>query len=309
LSGILTMLRHIFFAFSFLFSQFIFYGDLLGFERVFGQFVLNDFYYEDEIIADVDGKPITRSFVKAVKDVFEIKSDKEAIDFIVDSYVILGYAKKKNIYVDDKEVDFIIEKTFGKSIKDVERDIIKKGLFISELKDFVRAKRISEIIFYQLTGGSFLTEKELKDFYEKNKERIEELFEMRFVLFYESDEVFKNASTGILDTCDVSGFDEMGWVRRGELEKRFNDAIFSHSTTGCVFISSYEDGKSVIFFIKAIKKPNFEELKDNLDFRNFYIKEKYKEVFERWLGVQRKKSSIRIRENLLGPAEGEEYRK
>ena len=70
--------------------------------------------YSDEVVAEVDGKPITLSFVRAIKDVFALPSEKAALDFIIDSYVVLEYAKRSKIHIDDDEIDFMMKKMFGK---------------------------------------------------------------------------------------------------------------------------------------------------------------------------------------------------
>ncbi len=273
------------------------------------------FFYRDEVVAEVEGRPITLSFVRSIKDVFELKSEREALDFIIDSFVVLEYARKRKIYVDEEEINFIVEKMFGKPRKELEKDLMKKGILLSEFRDFIKARKISEMIFYQLTGGNFLTERELQTFYNKNREKIQRFFETRFVLFkeYDDEENYdrnygeEDHSHGEIEfsgeiteqnsdaMCgNLSKFREIGWVRKGELKKDFNDVIFSSPSTGCT--SPLEDeGKKIIFFIKEIHRPKFEELKDNLDFRNFYIKEKYREVFERWLAVQRKKLFIKMK--------------
>jgi hypothetical protein len=171
-----------------------------------------------------------------------------------------------------------------KDISSVEKELQRNGMTLQEYRDFIRAKRISDEIFFQLVGSNFITNKELQKFFIKNKEKIEKDFEKRFVFFLETSENDYN--------YDISRFKRLGWVRRDELSKIYDEAIFSKQTTG--FCEIFEgNGRKIVFFVKEIKSPEFSEIKDDPNFRDYYIKEKYKEVFGTWVDVQKQKIFIK----------------
>jgi hypothetical protein len=240
--------------------------------------------YSDEILAYVERRPITRSLVLSFMRTFGEKNFDSALETIIDLFVVLEYASRQNIKIPQEQIDSIIEKLHMKDISSVEKELQRNGMTLQEYRDFIRAKRISDEIFFQLVGSNFITNKELQKFFIKNKEKIEKDFEKRFVFFLETSENDYN--------YDISRFKRLGWVRRDELSKIYDEAIFSKQTTG--FCEIFEgNGRKIVFFVKEIKSPEFSEIKDDPNFRDYYIKEKYKEVFGTWVDVQKQKIFIK----------------
>lgn len=233
--------------------------------------------YSDEIIAVVEKRPITRSLVKAVMRVFEIESFDEALEFTVNAFVVLNYVDSVDFRSSESEQDDL---TFGR-FQEMVRRLTVAGMSYEEYRDFIRARRFADQIFIELIGGPIVTEQDMKKFYDQNEQEIRKRFEKRFVYYREV-----KGGTGHSDLR------ELGWVRRGELRADFDEVIFSLPTTG---FSSHvtADGSSFVFLVAKIHTPTFAELKDDLAFREFYIKNRYKEVFETWLESQKRKQKVK----------------
>ncbi len=234
-------------------------------------------YYSDEILAYVERRPITRSLVLAFMKNFGDGDFEEALNTILDLFVILEFAERQNIKIPQEQIDSIIEKMHMKNIRAVEVDLLKSGLTLQEYRDLIKAKKIADEIFFQLVGVNFINYNELQRFFLKNKDKIQKDFERRFVLYKDSD---------------MQNFSPLGWVKKGELNKVYDEAIFSLPSTGYADVID-EEGKKVTFFIKEIKEVDFSELKDDPNFRDYYIKEKYKEVFGVWVDAQKQKIFVR----------------
>ena len=238
----------------------------------------NQIYYSDEVLAYVERRPITKSLVLAFMKNFGVSDFEEALNTILDLFVILEFAERQNIKIPQEQIYSIIEKMHMKDIRDVEVDLLKSGLTLQEYRDLIKAKKIADEIFFQLVGVNFINHNELQKFFLKNKDKIQKDFERRFVLYKEGD---------------MKNFGTLGWVRKGELSKVYEEAIFSLPSTGYSEVIG-EDGKKVTFFVKEIKKEvDFSELKDDPNFRDYYIKEKYKEVFGAWVDAQKQKIFLR----------------
>jgi|GEM_PF-859393 hypothetical protein len=250
--------------------------------------------YDDEVVGVVERRVITKSFVESVKDVFGFEGYDDALDFIVNSYVILEFASKSGISLSRDEIDSLIEKIHRASIKDVEYELLKKGMTLDEYRNLIKAKKISDELFFYVVGVNFISDEEILKFYNKNKDKIERNFEKRYVLYREIKNTGDKSKEKEENFYNISEFSSLGWVRRGELMKQFDDAIFSAPSTGFSVINT-DDGTKIIFFIKDIFKPDFSNLKDDPAFRDFYIKQKYKEVFERWVDAQKQKMFIEIK--------------
>lgn len=248
--------------------------------------------WSDEVIAVVDGEPIVRSFVESVSYVFSLKDEKESLDFVIQNLVVLKYAESVKYTITDDEVDTIIKRISGGEIKRFELELARMGMTIDEYRNFVRAKRISDAIFLELTGGGFVSDEELLKFYSEHETEISKLFERRYILYREFDLDRSENFPGKVSP-DLSEFSEIGWVRRGELRKDFDDVIFSLPSTGFTH-PVFSDEHKIVFFIADIKRPNFSELRNNTDFRDYYISIKYKEVFERWINEKKRDMDIRI---------------
>lgn len=238
--------------------------------------------YSDEILVVVGRRPITRSLVEAVMKVFNIEGFEEALEFTLNSFIIMNHMESSDFRISDSEVEEELSK-IGR-LSNLRKELASMGMTYDEYKDFIKAKKFADHIFVELVGGTFVTDQEMKKFYDQNEQEIRKMFERRFVYY---QEVLSGERKS-----DPSEMIKLGWVTRGELKKVFDDAIFSIPSTGfssCVTA----DGSTFLFFVLDIYQPTFEELKDNIDFREFYVKSRYKEVFNRWLESMKAKQEIR----------------
>jgi hypothetical protein len=98
-------------------------------------------YYSDEILAYVERRPITRSLVLAFMKNFGDGDFEEALNTILDLFVILEFAERQNIKIPQEQIDSIIEKMHMKNIRAVEVDLLKSGLTLQEYRDLIKAKK------------------------------------------------------------------------------------------------------------------------------------------------------------------------
>lgn len=254
--------------------------------------------YTDEIVATVGNKPITQSLVVSTMKVFNVQSEDEALDFIITSFIVLDYAAKRGINISDDEIEKNVLKLSEEEDRtSLENSLLSLGMTFDEYKDFAKARYIADQIFLELGGNLLITDQELYSFYQKWEEKIKKAFERRYVLYAEIDST-QGKDKDYTTHENIQKFKALGWIRRGELLPDFDKAIFSSPSTG--FYSLQKEGKTFIFFVKDINIPDFPYLKNTVEFREFYIREKYKEVFGRWVELQKQKISVKVQKKREG---------
>ena len=121
------------------------------------------------VAAVVNGDPISR---KAVIKELEREQGKGALDWLITKKLILQEARKRNIVVTQKEVDEEIakmEKALAPQGQSFDQALALQGLSRESLKDRIKLSKIIEKIF---SKDIVVTEKEVEDFIEKNRESI-----------------------------------------------------------------------------------------------------------------------------------------
>ena len=121
------------------------------------------------VAAVVNGDPISR---KAVIKELEREQGKGALDWLITKKLILQEARKRNIVVTQKEVDEEIakmEKALAPQGQSFDQALALQGLSRESLKDRIKLSKIIEKIF---SKDVVVTEKEVEDFIEKNRESI-----------------------------------------------------------------------------------------------------------------------------------------
>ncbi len=245
--------------------------------------------YTDEIVAVVGNRPVSQSLVASVMKVFNIQDEDEALDFIITSFIVLDYASKRGINISDDEIEKnVLRFSKMEDRASFEKFLLSLGMTLDEYKNFAKARYIADQIFIELGGNFLISDQDLYSFYQKNEKKVREAFERRYVLYTEIDNI-----QGESKNNDIQNFRTLGWVRRGELLPDFENAIFSSTTTG--ICSLQKEGKTFIFFVKDIDIPDFPYLKNTIEFREFYIREKYKEVFGKWVELQKQKISVKVK--------------
>ena len=266
------------------------------------------------------------------KKIAEIK--KELLDQMIDQKLLLQEAKKKDVKVSKREVDDGIEtvkdrfkRKNGKMLTSIEADaefnseLQKQNLTMAKFRDKLREdimvnKLIEDGVVRKVTPPS---DDELKSYYEKNRDKIDEpeKVSVRHILI----RVEKNASTKEKsqalnkikevqqklkkgedfaklaqqyseDPGSQKSGGELGFIVRGMMVKNFEDTAFK---TPVGEISDYFETEFGYHILKvdakqAKQKRSFEDVKLNLE--KYLLAEKRQEEYEKYIKNLRDKSNI-----------------
>ncbi|MBI5574014.1 MAG: peptidylprolyl isomerase [Elusimicrobia bacterium] len=266
------------------------------------------------------------------KKIAEIR--KELLDQMIDQKLLLQEAKKKNIKVTKREVDDGMEtvkdrfkRKNGKTLTAVEADaefnseLKKQNLTMAKFRDKLREdimvnKLIEDGVVRKVTPPS---DDELKSYYEKNRDKIDEpeKVSVRHILI----RVEKNASTKEKsqalnkikevqmklkkgedfaklaqqyseDPGSQKNGGDLGFIVRGMMVKNFEDTAFK---TPVGEISDYFETEFGYHILKvdakqAKQKRSFEDVKLNLE--KYLLAEKRQEEYEKYIKNLRDKSNI-----------------
>lgn len=120
------------------------------------------------VAASVNGKQINR--IELIREL-EKKEGKRTLENLISEELILQGAEKRNISVTNEEVDReigTIEKTIKNQGQNLNDLLTLQGLTRQQLKDEVRI----QLILKRLAGKAEVTDKEVDDYIEKNKDSI-----------------------------------------------------------------------------------------------------------------------------------------
>ena len=128
------------------------------------------FYFKGLFIAAmVNGQPIARI---ALIQELERKDGKKVLSSLVTQTLILQEAQKKQVEINQKEVDeqiTKIENSFKKRGQNLDQGLTAQGL---TRKDFITQIRIQKLVEKMLAKDVKVTDKEVEDYVEKNKNNI-----------------------------------------------------------------------------------------------------------------------------------------
>lgn len=120
------------------------------------------------VAASVNGKQINR--IELIREL-EKKEGKRTLENLISEELVLQGAQKRNISVTNEEVDReigTIEKTIKNQGQNLNDLLTLQGLTRQQLKDEVRI----QLILKRLAGKAEVTDKEVDDYIEKNKDSI-----------------------------------------------------------------------------------------------------------------------------------------
>ncbi len=234
------------------------------------------------------------------------------LDFLISEQLIRQEAAKQKIEVSDKEVDARFEqvvKASKKSLKEVEKILKDQGLSIEEYKDNMKTQLIAQKLFQKVSGGVKVTDAQVKDYYEKNKDtEFNEPEKVRTQQILTADEDAAKKAKQELDngadfaavakkySTDPSTKDKGGELpafSREQVVPEWAKEVFARNageTTG-IFKTSF--GYHIVKVLEKIpaKQKPFEQVKDSIKQR-LLATEKDK-VFQKWLSDLKKKSDIK----------------
>lgn len=121
------------------------------------------------VVATVNGEPISRIAVIAE---LEKKSGKQVLNNMIIKTLVYQEAKKKNVTVSDKEAQSqlkTIENNFSKTGQNLNQALAAQGMIRADLLEQIRLEKLIEKM---VTKDVKVTNKEVDDYIEKNKQSL-----------------------------------------------------------------------------------------------------------------------------------------
>lgn len=247
---------------------------------------------DDELDKEV-GRLLPKAYFHSTLDEDKLKKLQEkALDSLIEKTLLYGYALSKNITVSEDEVEVVMQKltkTYGS--KTALNDAIKRlGFTQTSFKDAVKKDETLKK-FYKKEIEVDFSDRELKEYYEKNKYKFKEPEKIRVRLIYvrndpkdpkgkvkakkRIDEAFKKLQDGV-SFADVAAKystamsrikgGDMGYLHRGRLDKAVEDKAFSMDVNTTSDIIEDDIGYFIVK-VEGKKKQNqlsFETVKKGL---------------------------------------------
>ena len=254
-------------------------------------------------------------------------STKEGYDFLrayrrailnelIDGILISQYAQKMGIVVTDEEVKEFVNKYLDQILnqykineEDLEKFLKSQGYkSLDQYKERLFEKR--KMILYlsrlkdKVTSNVTVSDEEIKDFYEKNKDKFksEGSVHVRHILLNteeEAKEVLERLKAGekFEDLAREKSVDEfskikggdLGWIERGSMDPAFEKAVFSAKIGDIVGPVKTSYGWHIIEVLEKKEggtKP-LEEVKKQIE--SYLLTIKQEQEWQRWLSSEYKK--------------------
>jgi len=248
----------------------------------------------NEVVAKVNDETITK---EELYNFMVSQNGRQVLDYMISEKIVEMEAKAQNISVTKEEVDEKIAKAaeqYG-GIEIFEQTITSYGYSMNAIREDIEKSLIIE----KLIGDRVeITEEEIKNYFEENKEFYyeDEEVKARHILVdteekalevkskLEAGEDFaKLASEYSTDESNKDSGGDLGFFPRGRMVKEFEDAAFSLEIGKISDPVKTEFGYHIIKVEekKPAKEANFEEKKDEI--RESLFDQKLPEVYDSWL--------------------------
>ena len=248
----------------------------------------------NEVVAKVNDETITK---EELYNFMVSQNGRQVLDYMISEKIVEMEAKAQNISVTKEEVDEKIAKAaeqYG-GIEIFEQTITSYGYSMNAIREDIEKSLIIE----KLIGDRVeITEEEMKNYFEENKEFYyeDEEVKARHILVdteekalevkskLEAGEDFaKLASEYSTDESNKDSGGDLGFFPRGRMVKEFEDAAFSLEIGKISDPVKTEFGYHIIKVEekKPAKEANFEEKKDEI--RESLFDQKLPEVYDSWL--------------------------
>ncbi|MEZ0323254.1 MAG: peptidylprolyl isomerase [Hydrogenothermaceae bacterium] len=252
----------------------------------------------DKVVLVVNSEPVLKSDIEFAKQWYNVKTDEEAQEKIIDSILLYQQATKLGISVSPKEVDdaiLNIAKSNGiDSLEEFKKKLLEEGISYEKLKEFIKRDLVvNKFLHFYLrqTLSKGVIEGQLQDikkvwiiFVSKDKEDYKQILsEIEKSLKKENFQSIAKQYSDDKFTAENGGL--LGEVRKGDLVKELDNAVFSHKA-GDIFKVETDKGVYFVYIEKEEKKllpkENFE--KESL--------EKFKKEYDIYLKKLREQAVI-----------------
>jgi foldase protein PrsA len=270
------------------------------------------FSTQDKVVAKVGDVTITeKDFYKKLE---QGPTPKEILRKMIDDQVVIDQAKQLNIKVEQKEIDeemdkFVKERFQGNKSQ-LETALKDYNMTIDELKKDIEVSLLSKKI---ATKDITITEDEIKDYYEKNKETLGQREEVKARHILVKDEAKakellekvkanpndfgKLAKENSEDPGSKESGGEMPPFGKGAMVPEFEKAAFEAKVNEIVGPVKSQFGYHIIQVLehKEAKIPPLDEVKEKI---TETLKEQKAKPFQDLINELRAKESIEIKKEL-----------
>lgn len=264
---------------------------------------------DEEIVAKVDDQVITKD---DLYDVLVEQSGQQVLNTMISEKIINLEAKKQNIEVSEEDVQEKIDKmkdSYGGE-EALNQAIAYYGYTLDDLKEGMEMNiKIKKLLEPSIS----ISEEEMKDYFETNKEMFnqEEEVKARHILVEtegEANEVLEKLNAGedfselakeySLDKGSKESGGELGFFGRGRMVKEFEDAAFALKTDEISEPIKSSHGYHIIQVLdkKEAKEAKYEDNKDKV--KDIILEGKIPEEYEKW--YQEKLEEYEVKNYITG---------
>ncbi|MEJ5172382.1 MAG: peptidylprolyl isomerase, partial [Hydrogenothermaceae bacterium] len=225
-----------------------------------------EFKLFDKVVLVVNSEPVLKSDIEFAKQWYNVKTDEEAQEKIVDSILLYQQATKSGMSASPKEVDgaiLNIARANGiNSLEDFKKKLAEEGISYEKLKEFIKRDLVANkfLHFYlRQTLSKGVIEGQLQDikkvwiiFVSKDREDYRQvLSEIEKNLNKDNFQSLAKQYSDDKFTAENGGI--LGDVRKGDLVKELDEAVFSHKS-GDIFKVETDKGVYFVYIEKEEKK-------------------------------------------------------
>lgn len=225
-----------------------------------------EFKLFDKVVLVVNSEPVLKSDIDFAKQWYNVKTDEEAQEKIIDSILLYQQATKSGISASVREVDdaiLNIARANGiNSLEDFKKKIAEEGISYEKLKEFIKRDLVANkfLHFYlRQTLSKGVIEGQLQDikkvwiiFVSKDREDYRQvLSEIEKNLNKDNFQSLAKQYSDDKFTAENGGL--LGDVRKGDLVKELDEAVFSHRS-GDIFKVETDKGVYFVYIEKEEKK-------------------------------------------------------
>lgn len=229
------------------------------------------------------------------------------LDVLITQELLRQEAKKENIKVSDSEIDAKIDqvkKAFPDQ-KQFDQALKQQGLTEAELRDKASEQIISEKMLKKVAGNTTVSEKEMHDFYDKNKSQLTEPEQKRYSQILvkdkkKADDLHSQLQDGADfaqvakdNSIDTATKDKGGNLGMGvPLPPEATSAVKDLKVNDISGVVKASDGYHIYRLdeVKASRQQSYDEVKSQI--KQYLETDKQRAKFTEWIDKLKKKANI-----------------